>query len=91
MFNKLVITLKDLCLNLFYPSPDLYSIAHLHFILLCYICNLGALGARGPGLNSRLGQGLVCFVVVVYLLFCPKTHYLLQNCAISVAILIYLV
>jgi len=34
------------------------------------------LGARCPGFNSRLRQGLlcliICFVVVVFLLFCPK-------------------
>jgi len=38
-----------------------------------------ALGARGPGFNPRLRQGFLCFiycfVVVVFLLFCPKPHY----------------
>ena len=38
--------------------------------------NVSALGARGPGFNPRLGHGFLClmfcFVVVVFLLFCPK-------------------
>jgi len=32
-----------------------------------------------------------CFVVVVFLIFCKKTHYLSQNVAIPFAMLIYLV
>jgi len=57
--------------------------------------NASALGARGPGFNPRLWQGFLCltfcFVVVVFLLFCPKTHYLSQNIAIPLKMLIYLV
>jgi len=53
-----------------------------------------ALGARGPGFNSRLRQGFLClifcFVVVVFLLFCPKTHYLSPKFAILFSMLIYL-
>jgi len=56
--------------------------------------NASALGARGPGFNPWLRQGflclMLCFVVVVFLLFCPKTHYSSQKFAISLAILIYL-
>ena len=40
--------------------------------------NASALGAKGPGFNPRLRQGFLClifcFVVVVFLLFCPKTQ-----------------
>jgi len=54
-----------------------------------------ALGARGPGFNPRLRQGFLClifcFVVDVFLLFCPKTHYLSQKFAIPFTILINLV
>ena len=57
--------------------------------------NASALGARGFGLNPRLRRGFLClifgFVVVVFLLFCPKTHYLSQKFAISLTIIIYLV
>jgi len=57
--------------------------------------NASALGARGPGFNPRLRQGFYvcnfCFVVVLFLLFCPKTHYLSQKFAIPFTILIYLV
>ena len=43
-----------------------------------------ALGARGLGFNPRLRQGCLCliffcFVVDVFLLFCPKTHFFLTN------------
>ena len=54
-----------------------------------------ALGARGPGFNPRLRQGFLCLifciVVVVFILFCPKTQYLSQNIAIPYTMLIYLV
>ena len=57
--------------------------------------NASALGARGPGFNPRLRLGyeclIFCFVVVVFLLFCPKTHYLSQMFAIPFTMLIYLV
>ena len=57
--------------------------------------NASALGARVPGFNPRLRQGFLClsfcFVVVVFLLFCPKTDYLSQNIAIPFTMLIYLV
>jgi len=57
--------------------------------------NAPALGARCPGFNSRIRQGFLylmfCFVVVVFLPFCPKPHYLSQKFAISFAMLIYLV
>jgi len=40
--------------------------------------NASALGARGPVFNLPLRQGFLslifCFVVVVFLLFCPKIH-----------------
>jgi len=53
------------------------------------------LGARGPGFSPRLRQGFLClifcFVVVVFLRFCPKTHYLSQKFAIALRIFIYLV
>jgi len=55
--------------------------------------NAFALGARSPGFNPRLRQRFLClifcFVVVVFLLFCSKTHYLSQKCAIPCTILIY--
>ena len=45
--------------------------------------NASALGARSPGFNTRLWQGFLClifcFVVVVFLPFCPKTHYLSER------------
>ena len=57
--------------------------------------NASALGARGPGFNPRLRQGFLCLtfciVVVVFLLFCPKTHYLSEYIAIPFTMLIYLV
>jgi len=57
--------------------------------------NTSDLGASGPGFNPRLRQGFLClifcFVVVVFLIFCPKTQYLSQKLAISFAMLIYLV
>jgi len=58
--------------------------------------NASALGARGPGFfYPQLRQGFLClifcFVIVVFLLFCQKTHYLLQKFAIPFTILIYLV
>jgi len=57
--------------------------------------NASALGARGPGFNPRPRQGffhlIVCFVVVVFLLFCPKSHHSSQKFAIPFAILFYLV
>jgi len=57
--------------------------------------NASALGARGPGFNPLLLQGFLClifcFVVVVFFLFCPKTHYLSQTFAIPFTMLIYLV
>jgi len=57
--------------------------------------NASSLGARGPGFNPRLRQWFLCliflFVVNVFLLFCPKTHYLSQNFANPFTMLIYLV
>ena len=57
--------------------------------------NASALGSKGPGFNPRLRQGFLClifcFVVVVFLLFLSKTHYLSQKFAIPFTILIYLV
>jgi len=58
--------------------------------------NASAFGARGPGCNAGLQQGFFCLffcfvVVVVFLLFCPKTHYLSQMFAIPFTMLIYLV
>ena len=53
--------------------------------------NASALGARGPGFNSRPRQGFLCcfcFVVGFYF-FCPKTHYLSQQFAILYTMLIY--
>jgi len=54
-----------------------------------------ALGARGPEFNSSLRQGFLClifcFVVVVFLLFCPKTHYFSQKFPIPFTMLIYVV
>jgi len=44
--------------------------------------NASALGARGPGFNSRLRQGFLglifCFVVVVFLLF-DHQHIICHN------------
>jgi len=44
--------------------------------------NASALGAKGPGFNSRLRQGFLglifCFVVVVFLLFVHK-HIICHN------------
>jgi len=60
-----------------------------------YSGNASALGARGPGLNPRLRQGFLClifcFVVVVFLPFCPKTHFLSERFAIPFTMLICLV
>jgi len=58
--------------------------------------NASALGARGPGFNSRIRQGFLCFifcfvVVVFFLFFYQKTHYLSQKFAIPFTVLIYLV
>jgi len=57
--------------------------------------NASALGARGPGFNPQIRQEflcfIVCFVVVVFLLFCQKTHYLSHKFAIPFTMLIYLV
>ena len=57
--------------------------------------NASALGASCPGFNPRLRQGFLCLIfcigVVVFLLFCPKTHYFSQNIAIPFTMLIYLV
>ena len=57
--------------------------------------NVFALGAGGPGFDPRLRHGFLCvifcIVVVVFLLFCPKTHYLSQNIAFPFTMLIYLV
>jgi len=57
--------------------------------------NASALGARGPGFNPRLRQGFLClifcFVVVVFLPSCPKTHYLSEKFAILFTMLICLV
>jgi len=52
--------------------------------------NASALCARGPGFNPRLRQRFLCLnfcFVVVFLLFCPKTHHLSQKFAISFTIL----
>jgi len=51
-----------------------------------------ALGARGPGFNPRLRQGFLCLIfcfVVVFLLFCLKSHYLSQKFAIPFTMLNY--
>ena len=58
--------------------------------------NASAWGARGPGFNSRIRQGFLCFifcfvVVVFFLFFYQKTHYLSQKFAIPFTVLIYLV
>ena len=57
--------------------------------------NASALSTRGPGFHSGLRHEFLClsfcFVVVVVLLFCPKTHYLSLNIAISFTMVIYLV
>ena len=57
--------------------------------------NASALSARGPRFNPRLRQGFLClifcFVVVVFLPFCPKSHYLSLKFAIPYTMLIYLV
>jgi len=57
--------------------------------------NACALGAGGPWFNPQLRQGsiclIICFVVVVFLLYCPKTHYLSQKFAIPFTMFIYLV
>ena len=58
--------------------------------------NASALGVRGPGFNPRIRQGflcvIVCFVVVVFLLFLSKeTHYLSHKFAIPFTMLIYFV
>jgi len=51
--------------------------------------NASALGPKGPGFNPRLPQGFLClifcFIVVVFLLFCQKTHYLSQKIVILFA------
>ena len=55
--------------------------------------NASALDARGPGFNPRLRQGFLCLIfciVVVFLLFCPKTHYLSEYIAIPFTMLINL-
>jgi len=56
--------------------------------------NASALGARGPGFNPRLRQGFLClifcFVVVVFLLFCPK-HIIYHKRLQLLTILFYLV
>ena len=44
-----------------------------------------------PGSGMGFDVWFCCFVVFVFLPFCPKTHDLLQNFAIICAILIYLV
>jgi len=47
-----------------------------------------------PGSIPGSGKGFLClifcFVIVVFLLFCPKTHYLSRKFAILVTILFYL-
>ena len=68
-----------------------------HYSQLTRWCssNESTFGARGPGFNSRLRNGFLCLIFCyvgdVFLLFLSKTHYFLQNVAISFAILIYLV
>jgi len=56
--------------------------------------NASALCARGPGFNPRLRQGyfvwFFLFIVVVFLLFWPKTHNLPEKFAIPFTMLIYL-
>jgi len=56
--------------------------------------NASALGARGPGFNPRFRQGFFMFLFFVllllcFLLFCPKTHYLSQKFTIPFTILMY--
>ena len=70
-----------LCLLTFQPiaSKQLNSLTTI-VTLLTRWCrgNASALGAKGPWLNARLRQGFyVCFVVVVFLLFCPKTLFVI--------------
>ena len=49
------------------------------------------LAAFNPGLRQGFLCLIFCFVVVVFLLVCPKTHYLSQTFAIPFTMLIYLV
>jgi len=55
--------------------------------------NTSALGARVPGFNPRLRQGVLClnflFCCCCVSTFLSKTHYLLQNFAIPFTMLIY--
>ena len=73
----------------------LTTIDILNWLSGAVVINASDLGARGPGFNPRLRQRFLCLifciVVVVFLLFCPKTHYLSQNIGIPFTMLIYLV
>ena len=91
----------SLCLFTFRPFPfPVETVKWLDYNLYSQLTrrcsgNASALSARGPGFNPRLRQGFLClifcFVVVVFLLFLSKTHYLSQKFAIPFTILIYLV
>ena len=83
--------------NYFNSCFILKLVVTLHSLLsvdsLVHRCRIRS--ARGHGFKSGLRQGVLClifcFVVVVYLLFCPKPHHLSPNFKIFIAILICLV
>jgi len=86
-----------LCLFMFRPiaSKKLNGWTTIDTLSLLGGAVVTHLSARGPGFNPQLRQGFLClifcFVVVVFLLFCQKTHNLSQKFAIHFTLLIYLV
>jgi len=85
-----------LCLFSFWPitSRHLTTIDTLNWLSGAVVTHplwVQEVSGSNPGSGKGFSVWFFCFVVVVFLLFCPKTNYLSKHFAISFAMLIYVV